>query len=127
MQVPYGAADVKHELKRLCDDDAIELIVADMLGGGEVSDNRCVRICGIDVQHVRVRDAAAERRGVSTVLDFEHATPHVFALVMQKLLNVITVYRCAALQSPMCAERRGSVERLKPNGTNQSRDSLANA
>src|SRR5690242_13255812 len=125
MELSYRAAEVEDELKRLRDDDAIELICNHVLGGGEVGHNRLIRIRRIDIKQSGMGNSGAKCRRVSTILHFEHAAADIGCVVMKELLDVVTVDRRAALHPPVRAQRCGSVEPPKPGGTNQARHSLA--
>jgi hypothetical protein len=72
----------------------------------KVRDQRRVRIRGVDVDHGALADPIVpEPRRVGVVLNLEHSPVDHTAACAQEALDVPPVYRCAAIEPVLVAER----------------------
>jgi hypothetical protein len=72
-----SGAHVVDELQRLREDEAVERLIGNLVGDGEIGEDRRVRICRINVEDVFLAQVTLEPIGVRAVHDFEQAAADV--------------------------------------------------
>ena len=101
-------------LERLREDEAVEAARRHGIAGGEITDDRRVRIAGIDVEDVAALESGPETYGVVAVHHFEDTAANRGTLGGKEMLDVVTVDWCAAVAPVMVAEGCGSADRPEP-------------
>src|ERR1700676_2304633 len=128
VKLPDRGRYIINKLKRLSDNDAVKGVSGKVLSRIQVRNDCCVRIRGVDVQHLGIGDTCpAETVGVSTVLNFENPTRDITRIGGQEILNikaidwetaairVATDRHCTPQIPPSNVAHRRSIKRKTPS------------
>ena len=113
MQGRQSRADVVDELECLRDDRAVERLVRDLGGVGEVADDRRVRVALLRHEDVDACDVGAVARRVVGCRDLEDATADVAGALADEPLDEDAVDRRPSLVPPVRVDRRGATKRAE--------------
>ncbi len=105
MRLHDRRAYVVDELQRLGEHETVERPIGDAVADGEIGDHGRVRIARVDVEHVGLRDGAAEAARVRVALHLEGAAADVAGVLGEEALDVVAVDRRAPVEAPLRAER----------------------
>src|SRR5262249_20112378 len=97
----HGGAHVVDERQRLREDDAVVGALWDAFAGGQVTDERRLRVAGGRVQEVGLLDAGPEPVRVGALLHFQHAAAAQLLVLLEEALDVETIDRTPAIQSEL--------------------------
>ena len=83
--------------------------------GGEIRDDRRLRVAWIDVEHIDALELRAEAPRVVVVLHLEHPAANVFAVLAEEPLDVVAIDGQAAIPAPALADGTGAAQRSEPH------------
>src|SRR3954453_7592120 len=94
-------------MKRLGENDAVEGLLRQHAGIGEVTADCALRVAGAHMEHILSRNPiAAEATRIGVVADLEHSPMHICRMLLEKGLDVMAVDRRSAAVTELDAERR---------------------
>src|SRR5262249_46905758 len=108
--------EVVNVVESLSQDDAIELVRADMPGAGEIGNNRRAGVVRMDVEDVAaVYAVAAELASVSVVADLEHVAMDAVGIGGKESLDVIAIDRETSVAAKLPADRHHPAQAAEVN------------
>jgi len=108
MGVGQNSARIVNVLKCLGQDEAVKCFCGDHVGRSQVSDDRRVGVCWVDVEYITVTDADAISIGVTAVSDFKHPTVDVRSMFLKEEFDVVAVDGSPTVEPPGIAQGRRS-------------------
>src|SRR3954452_11543299 len=102
-----GGGHVENQVQHLGKDHAIERPLRQHVLIGEVADDGCFTVTGVDVEDVLLHNSiGAEAMRVGVVADLENASADVGGMLLKEGLDVMAVDRRSAAVTELGAERR---------------------
>src|SRR5262249_31412551 len=109
-------------LQCLRQDYAIKLVLRDTGSGDEIADEGGSGVAGRGMQYFGANHpAAAEFAGIFRIGDFKDAPANIVSPLGQKLLDVVTIDRLAAIEAKDVADRLHPPQRAESNHANRRR------
>jgi predicted glycoside hydrolase/deacetylase ChbG (UPF0249 family) len=118
--VPYCRPKIEDVLECLRQDEAVEELARNVIGGGEVGDESRRLVRRVEIEHVAPLDGDTEALRVVRVQHLEYPSADGVPLGLEERLYVVAVDRRSALAAPMVAERRRPANRAKPGGMSKA-------
>ena len=109
MDVGQRGGHVGDELQRLGENEAVEAVRRDLVGGAQIGDDGGARVGRIHIEHVASFDPGAELRGIALIVDLEHPAADIVPVIPDETLDVVPIDRSAPLEAPDRAQRLAPV------------------